>query len=168
MRLAITAFGLFGVAFLFHLLWWKIRLPKRQLPTLFKWLVLFFPLGLGGLSAVGLWPTSWLLSPASALVGLIYLALTITYVITYSALEGDSPTLSLMRWIASHPNGVSESELDVFMASRPFIQARLKALDDDGLTELRGNRVFIKGRPSLFFRVVLSWRTIYGPMEKGG
>jgi hypothetical protein len=168
MRLAITAFGLFFVAFLFHLLWWKIRLPRRQLPTLFRWLVVFLPLGLCGLNLIGLWPSSWLLSPASALVALIYLSLTITYVITYSALEGDSPTLSLMRWIASHPNGVSESELDGFMASRPFIQARLKALDDDGLTELRGERVFIKGRPSLFFRIVLGWRSLYGPMEKGG
>jgi hypothetical protein len=168
MRLAFTAFGLFLTAFLIHLLWWRIRLPKRQLPTLLKWSVLFFPLGLGGLNLCGQWPASLFTSPATVVVGLLYFSLTITYVITYSALEGDSPTLSLMRWIARHPQGVSEKELESFIASRPFIEARLKALEADGLTEERNGAVFIKGRPSLFFRIVLGWRALYGPIERGG
>ena len=163
-----TAGGLFALAFLIHLVWWRIRLPRRQLPTLFKGMLLFLPLGLAGLNGVGLWPGPWLLSPAAALVALIYLSLTITYVITYSALEADSPTLSLMRWIAAHPGGVSQGELDGFMASRPFVQARLRALQDDGLTEQRGDRVFMKGRPSLFFRIILGWRVLYGTLERGG
>lgn len=168
MRLAITAGGLFALAFLIHLIWWRIRLPRRQLPTLFKGLLLFLPLGLAGLSAVGGWPSRWLLSPAAAVVALIYLALTIVYSITYSVLEADSPTLSLMRWIASHPTGVRQADLDGFMASRPFVQARLRALQKDGLAEQRGDRLFMKGRPNVFFRIILGWRVLYGPLERGG
>lgn len=168
MRLAITAAGLFALAYLIHLVWWRIRLPRRPLATLLRWMLLFLPAGLGGLSAVGLWPRSWLGSPAAAVVSLVYLSLTLLYVITYSALESDSPTLSLIRWIAVHPNGVSQRELDGFMASRPFVEARLKALQEDGLAEQRGDRIFVKGRPSLFFKCVLGWRILYGPLERGG
>jgi hypothetical protein len=168
MRLAFTAFGLFSTAFLLHLVWWRIRLPKRQLPALFKGFMLFFPLGLGVLNVSGHWPAALFTSPATAVVSLLYFSLVITYVITYSALEGDSPTLSLMRWVAQHPAGVSEKELEDFIASRPFIQARLTAMEGDDLTEVRDGAVFIKGRPSLFFRMVLGWRSLYGSIERGG
>jgi len=168
MRLAFTGFGLFVVAFVIHLVWWRIKLPYRQLPTLFKWFLLFFPIGFGAASAIGLWPTAWLFSPASAIVALLYFALTITYVITYSAIEADSPTLSLMRWVAQRPNGATEAELESFMASRPFIQARLKALDVDGMTVRREGRVYLNGRPSVFFRIIIAWRALYGPIDKGG
>lgn len=168
MALALTAFGLFTAAFLLHLAWWRIRLPRRQLPTLFKLLMGFFPIGLLGLRWLAVWPAEWLLSPASAVVALIYTSLSITYVITYSAIEGDSPTLSLLRWVAAHPDGVDEKNLTDFMAERPFIQARIHALFTDNLIEERNGRLRIKGRPSLFFRLILAWRTLYGPMEKGG
>ena len=128
----------------------------------------FFPIGMFGLHRLAIWPAEWLLSPASAVVALIYTSLSITYVITYSAIEGDSPTLSLLRWVAAHPHGVDEKNLADFMAARPFIQARIQALATDNLIEERDGRIRIKGRPSLFFRLILAWRTLYGPMEKGG
>ena len=168
MRLAFTGVGLFVVAFVIHLVWWRIKLPYRQLPTLFKWFLLFFPIGFGALKAFGFWPPTWLLSPATAVVALLYFSLTITYVITYSALEADSPTLSLMRWISQKPDGATEADLETFMASRPFIQARLKALDADGMTVRREGRVYLNGQPSLFFRVIISWRALYGSIDKGG
>ena len=168
MRLAATSFGLFIGAFLLHLIWWRIRLPRRQLSSLLKGFSLFFPLGLGLLSMCGLWPRSLLTSPATAVVALLYFSLTITYVITYTALEGDSPTLSLMRWIAKHPQGVNDDALAAFIASRPFIEARLKAMELDHLTEIRQGSVFIKGRPSFFFRLILAWRSLYGTIERGG
>jgi hypothetical protein len=168
MRLALTAFGLFLAAFCVHVLWWRIRLPKRQLWTLLRGLTAFFPLGMGMLCGLGLWPAAWFTSPAIAVVALLYFSLTITYVITYSALEGDSPSLSLVRWIATRPEGVTAAELDAFMAQRPFIRARLRALQEDALTEERDGRLFIRGTPSLFFRAILAWRTLYGPMDRGG
>jgi hypothetical protein len=168
MRLAVIAFGLFSTAFLLHLLWWKIRLPKRQLPALFKGFVLFFPLGLEGVNLCGQWPAALFISPATAVVGLLYFALVITYVITYSALEADSPTLSLIRWIAQRPDGATEKELESFMANRPFIHARLKALDVDKMTTQRDGRLFLNGQPSLFFRLIIAWRKLYGPIHKGG
>lgn len=168
MYLATTAFGLFAAAFAVHVIWWRIRIPRRQLSVLLRWLTGFFPAGITLLYGLHLWPSEWILSPATAIVGLLYFSLSITYVITYSALEGDSPSLSLARWIASRPGGVTREELQKFMAQRPFIQARLRALREDSLTEERNGRLHIRGRPSIFFRLILTWRKIYGPMERGG
>jgi hypothetical protein len=168
MILAITAFGLFFTAFALHVVWWRIRLPRRQLSTLLRWLLGFFPAGMGALCALNLWPVSWLFTPAIGVVALIYFSFTITYVITYSALEGDSPSLSLMRWIASRPDGATQEEIEAFMAERPFIRARLQALREDALTEERNGRLHIRGAPSVFFRLILAWRNLYGPMDRGG
>ncbi len=168
MQLAFIGVGLFVLAFVIHLVWWRIRLPYRQLPTLFKWFLLFFPLSLGALHLLGLWPTERVDSPATAVVALLYFSLTITYVITYSALEADSPTLTLIRWIAQRPDGATEEELESFMATRPFIHARLKALDVDKMTVQRDGRIYLNGHPSLFFRLIIAWRALYGPINKGG
>lgn len=168
MQLVLTAVGLFVSAFFLHLVVWRIRPPKRQLRALFLGFVCFFPIGLVLLGAADLWSERLLKSPATAVVALLYFSLTITYVITYTALEGDSPTLSLMRWVGNKPQGVSHKEIHSFITSRPFIQARLRALEVDELAEVRDGTVFIKGRPSVFFRIVLAWRTLYGSMERGG
>jgi hypothetical protein len=168
MQLAFIGVGLFVLAFLIHLVWWRIRLPYRQLPTLFKWFLLFLPLSLGTLNFLGLWPVERGVSPATAVVALLYFSLTLTYAITYSALEADSPTLTLIRWIAQHPEGATETELESFMASRPFIQSRLKALEVDKMTIQRDGRIYLNGPPSLFFRLIILWRSLYGPIHKGG
>lgn len=159
---------MFALAFVVHLVWWRIRLPHRQLPTLFKWFLLFFPLGLGALNILGFWPAERFASPATAVVALLYFSLTVTYAITYSALEADSPTLTLIRWIAQRPDGATEAELASFMATRPFIQARLKALEVDKMTIQRDGRIYLNGQPSLFFRLIIAWRRLYGPIDKGG
>jgi hypothetical protein len=168
MQLAFIGVGLFVLAFVIHLVWWRIRVPYRQLPTLFKWFMLFLPLGVGALYLLGLWPVERLVSPATAVVALLYFSLTITYVITYSALEADSPTLTLIRWIAQRPDGATEKELESFMATRPFIQARLKALHVDKMAVQRDGRVYLNGQPSFFFRLIIAWRALYGPIDKGG
>jgi len=168
MQLAFIGVGLFALAFVVHLVWWRIRLPYRQLPALFKWLLLFFPLSLFALRLLGICPTEQVLSPAAAVVALVYFSLTVTYVITYSALEADSPTLTLIRWIAQRPDGATEKELESFMATRPFIHARLKALDVDKMTTQRDGRIYLNGKPSLFFRLIIAWRKLYGPIHKGG
>ena len=93
---------LLGALFAVHLVWWCVALPRRQRAVL---LVLFFGGGLvlaplvawlvGGL---GFAPLSWVewLNVALAVV-----AFALAYVVTYSALEADSPTLSLVRHIAA-------------------------------------------------------------------
>ena len=127
---------LVGALFAVHLVWWRVALPRRQRAVL---LVLFLgggivlaPLVAWLVGSLGFAPLSWVewLNVALAVV-----AFALAYVVTYSALEADSPTLSLVRHIAAAGRrGLAEAELGEFMASRPFVGARLTALVDEGMS----------------------------------
>jgi hypothetical protein len=133
---------------------------------LFGGLVLapFVSLLLGG---IGLGPLSfvqWLN------VGLAVVAFALAYVVTYSALEADSPTLSLVRYIASAgADGVREKELREFMASRPFVGARLSALVEEGMVHEREGRIHLAEHPYTLFKLVLLHRErVLGLTHHGG
>ncbi len=171
MAVFFTSAILVGALFMVHLAWWRVALPRRQRAALF---VLFL---VGGVvlapaaaflcARMGLEPLSWIqwLNVALAL-----LAFTLSYVVTYSALEADSPTLSLVRHIAaSGAGGVPEEELRTFMASRPFVGARLTALVDEGMIDERGGRIHLADHPYTLFRLVLFHRQkVLGLTHHGG
>jgi hypothetical protein len=155
--------GLFALFLVAHVIVWKFRLPKRHTPALlgifFMALPLCFPLALiQGFSLIEI---------LHAL--LLYITLSLCYVITYSAIEGDSPTLSLMRFVAEQPTqGRTLQEIESFFAERPFIRARISALLHSSLVRQENGRYFIQGSPSLPFRMILGFRKIYGEIPKGG
>ena len=163
MAVFVTTLGLFLAALALHLVLWKIRLPKfhtRALLLLFA-LVLFMRLAL-----LAIWPMTF---PETGHVCLFYISLSLCYVITYTAIEGDSPTLSLIRHVHnSGARGVSSADVHEFLAQRPFITARISALKHDGLLREEEGRYFVAGRGSLFFRVILGFRRLYGSIERGG
>jgi hypothetical protein len=107
--------------------------------------------------------------PEVAHVCLYYVSLSLCYVITYSAFEADSPTLSLIRHAHKVADqGMSPEEVHVFMEKRPFIKARLAALTHDGFLREERGRYFAVGQGSVFFRVVLLFRKLYGTTGEGG
>lgn len=158
-----TTLGLFLAALGVHLLLWKIRLPKFHTRTL------LFIFGLVLITRMALldgWPMSL---PELGHVCLFYISLSFCYVITYTAIEGDSPTLSLIRYVHnSGGRGVSSEDVHGFLAQRPFIRARIAALKHDGLLREENGSYFIAGRGSLFFRLILVFRRLYGSIERGG
>jgi hypothetical protein len=102
-------------------------------------------------------------------VALFYGSMSLCYVITYSAIEADSPTLSLIRFLAEGTsNGRSLKEVSQFMAQRPFIKSRLSALVLSGLIREEGPRFVAAGRQPLSFQVIMGFRKLYGPISRGG
>jgi hypothetical protein len=154
---------LYFIALSLHLLIWRIRLPKRQLPSL---LVLFGVVFLLWIAT----PFAWRLDLVGLLhVALFYTSISLAYVITYSAIEGDSPTLSLIYFVSkAGEKGVPAADVDQFSAKRPFIKARLKALLVSRVIVERDGSFVLAGNPSLAFRLILGFRKIYGPMPRGG
>lgn len=166
------AVSVFFVAWVLHICIWRLRLPSAQLKTL---LLIFLLV--------------WVAASAFLLVGakemglardkvfveffyfaLIYWSAALCYVITYSAMEGDSPTLSLTRHLhARGDEGVSHEEIEEFFRQRPFVGARVKALITDNIfvEEAAGYR--LSPGKYLFFRVILGYRRIvFGPIKSGG
>ena len=162
---------LLGALFVVHLIWWRIALPRRQRAVL---LGLFLIGGLALAPAVALlleWLGIGALSFVQWLnVGLAVVAFALAYVVTYSALEADSPTLSLVRHIAAAGRrGLAEAELGEFMASRPFVGARLTALVDEGMVYEKEDRILLAEHPYTLFRMVLFHREkVLGLSSHGG
>jgi len=171
MSLFVSIVLLLGVLFVIHLAWWRVALPRRQRTVL---LGLF----LGGavvLAPVVVLVLQWLALPPLSFVQWLNVALavvsfTLAYVVTYSALEADSPTLSLVRHIArAGSRGREEAELGEFMASRPFVGARLSALLEEGMVHEREDRILLAEHPYTLFRMVLLHREkVLGLTHHGG
>ncbi len=163
MTVFLTTLFLLGIALTVHVLIWKLRLPRRQMRAL--------ALAFAGVYVSWLIATSFMGIPLFMLlhITLFYTACSLCYIITYSAIEADSPTLSLMRFIDRQgPGGVSSETAEKFLAQHLFVNARLAALIDSGMIVFRNDRYIVAGQPSLFFRLILDFRKLYGPISRGG
>jgi hypothetical protein len=161
------------LAWLIHLAVWRVRLPGAQLKTL---LVVFLLTWCG---AVGFaWFNNWSfisIGESGALVGFLYFSLlywsaALCYVITYSAMEGDSPTLSLTRHLhGKGAEGISHEEIEEFFRQRPFVGARVKALVTDNIFIEESGGYRLSSGKFLFFRLILTYRrVVFGPIKSGG
>jgi len=144
-----------------HWIWWRIALPRRQRPVLLMIFlfggILLSPvarlfvqqLGFGELTVI-----QWLN------VALVVISVTLAYVVAYSAVEADSPTLSLVRHIAAAGSGgLREEELREFMAKRPFLGARLTALLQEEMIREKGYKITLANHPYVLFRFVV-WHRV--------
>ena len=163
MKIFLTSVGLFLVAFVVHLVIWRIKPPRGHIKTL---LLIF-----GGIFCAWLLVSiarSWKLAEILHVL-LFYWSMSLCYIITYTAIEADSPTLSLIRFLAdARAEGRSKDAVAQFMALRPFVRARLAALARSGVIREEGSRYVATGAQPLFFRIVHEFRKLYGPISKGG
>ena len=118
--------GALFIAWIVHLAIWRWRLPKAQLKILLVifavvWAVAALSV-LTGFVGVGSFAADWLVG--FLYFCLIYWSAAFCYVITYSAMEGDSPTLSLTRHLHRRgEEGISHDEIEEFFRQRPFVGA---------------------------------------------
>jgi hypothetical protein len=166
------AVGALFIAWIVHLAIWRWRLPKAQLKALLVifavvWAVAAI-LALAGFVGAGSFA-------AGSLVGFLYFCLiywsaALCYVITYSAMEGDSPTLSLTRHLhRKAAEGVSHEEIEEFFRQRPFVGARVKALVMDNIFIEESGGYRLASGSYLFFRLILGYRRVaFGPVKAGG
>lgn len=167
MEITLAAFFTLLVAWLLHLALWRVRLPKAQLKTL---LIIFLLVWTVVVAALCLSETTFFGVLGFLYFSLIYWSAALSYVITYSAMEGDSPTLSLTRHLHRRgEEGVSHEEIEEFFRQRPFVGARVKALVTDNVfIEEEGGYRLSPGR-YVFFRVILGYRrVVFGPIKSGG
>ena len=109
--LTIAVFALL-VAWCLHLAAWRVRLPKSQLKALLLIFVSVWAVVVAASLAAG-WPIRAVIE--FLYFSLIYWSAALCYVITYSAMEGDSPTLSLTRHLHRRgEEGVSHKEIETF------------------------------------------------------
>lgn len=150
--------GLFLLAFVLHLAVWRSRVPRRQLGTL---VVLFAAVLVAGLIAGAFYSwTSWV-RPILA-IGL-YGSYVVVYVILFTAIEADSPTLTILGLIqARGDRGISHDELARIMAEHPYFQIRLGQMLRDGMAVKTGDRLVAGQHGHLLAKLVLRYRALLG------
>jgi hypothetical protein len=163
MPVFLNTLALFAGSMATHFMIWKVRLPKRQIRAL---LINFA-------AVFSLWLALSLVHHAALLallqVALYYWSISLCYTITYSAVEGESPTLGLMRYVAGGGSeGRSAGEIARFLDERRFLGSRLAALVESGLVREQDGRYVIAGKQPVAFRLILGFRNLYGSIPKGG
>lgn len=161
-----------AAAFILHLALWRIHLPQRQTRAL---LGLFFgvlALVLAG-AATGLTDD---LVPLPRLAGLpqyvqtaiFVTGFTLAYIITYSALEADSPTLVMIKAIAeAGAAGLPVEKLLESASDDVLLKPRLADLVRDGMLVQDGSTYQMTPRGRSFVQIFIYSRRILGA-GKGG
>ena len=164
---------IFSSFFGLHLLVWKVRLPRRQVKTLLY--ILFGGLAVSlaslvgaplGFQALGVAPPQ---GPAELLhVALLVTALILAYMITYTALEADSPSLVMTsRLVDAGPRGVLKEEFETFLNDDLLVLPRIRDLLTDQMAVLEDGRYRLTPKGRLMARIFMTHRAMMG-LEKGG
>lgn len=152
MRVFFWGAGLFAAVFVLHLGLWRVRIPRAGRRRLFLLFLGALPLTLGLLAALA--PASHAVRAAAPrdagevlLLAAWYLSLSLAYLALYVALEGDSPTLSIVRLIDdTGSRGLDPAELRRLMTHTGYLRSRLAHLVTDGMAAPDGDRYRITAK----------------------
>ena len=173
MKVLVFTLSLFCLAFVIHLIVWRIHLPTRQIKTLVQ---LFIVILILGILALWLFPPSFrflqLSGPESFWeyihIYLFFVSLTLAYMITYTAIEADSPSLVLIMKVSeAGSEGLDSKKLEQMMSDDILVIPRLEDLVLDKMAYINGNRYFLTAKGVLMVRIFLYYRKLLGA-PKGG
>lgn len=164
---------LFFLAFILHLVLWKIHLPKRQTKALLQ--IFFGTLIVGILFLINISsfvPEAGDLIPQKTSeyfhISLFFISLTLSYMITYSALEADSPTLVMVMTIEkAGQEGLDKKEFDQKLNDDILVKPRIRDLITDKMAYLDGEKYKLTSKGVLFARIFILYRRLLNA-PKGG
>lgn len=164
---------IFSFFFLAHLSLWKLWLPRRQIKTIL--IILFGGLSLSltalarlpaGFQLLGVFPPQGI--PEFLHLALFVTALILSYMITYTAIEADSPSLVITQKIqAAGRNGLPQDELAVFLSDERLIVPRVKDLVTDKMACVQAGRYRLTPKGRLMAEGFILYRSLLG-LGKGG
>ena len=173
LRSLLLALAAFSSALLVQLLVWRVRRPKRQYLSLVALYLGMLPIAVAVVHLVALGePSVVRLLPGSvfehANAAMLYLALTVSFGVTYSAIQADSPTMMvLLRLDLGGPAGLTKEELLSRLTNDVLVASRLDDLVAGNLISLRDGRYVIGSRGDLIARACIGFRRLMR-MERGG
>lgn len=112
------------------------------------------------------------LAPAGV-IGLLHallvgLALAAAYVMTYPAIEVESPTLEIVKAVARHePQGLPAAALYRVLDDNMLVVPRMQELLDEKLAVLEGGRYRLTARGRSLARLFSAWRHLLGAAMGG-
>ena len=168
MAVLISGLALLAIALAIHVIWWRIKVPRRQ-PFMLAMLLLSVAVcGFAVIYAADLF-SGELPLPRILLAFLLYGGGGVVYLIFFSAMEEDSPSLTLIQLISeAGPRGVHRDELMRVVERHSYIKVRIDMMISDGMAveTPAGLRLASQGlwlsRIVLFYRKLLSRKIVGG------
>ncbi len=167
------ALVLFAGAFLLHLIQWRVAPPAattRALVFTFVFGILGGLLLVLGLAAVVPGLAARLPADPFGLVQAVLLSLAFAagYVMTYPAIEVESPTLVMIQAIARRGDaGLARATLFEQLNDEVLVAPRVRDLVREGLAIERGGRLHLSPRGHRLVSWFLVWRRVLGAGEGG-
>ncbi len=159
----------FCLALIIHFVIWRISPPKSNHAVVLSGIFL-------GILAMSL----FIFKSASGAVTLprnffeyldysiFYCALSLAYLVSYPAVEADSPSLAVMlRILKAAPGGLDKNELDKAMTDEVLIIPRIKDLTDDKLICTDRGRYSLTSKGVFFVNIFIAFRNLL-KLPKGG
>jgi hypothetical protein len=142
--------------------------PRQQAGTLFAVILIVGILGSGALFAFGfegVGPSGTKLLLAVGVFG----SLAAIYLILFSAIEADSPTLTILNLIhANGSQGIRHDKLQFAMSQYSYVQARINQLLQDGMVIETPHGLQLQSRGRLLSSFVLFYRRLLRRNFAGG
>jgi hypothetical protein len=164
----LSAAALFAIAFAVHVVWWRLKVPRRQL---FALLVLFLVVAIAGFTtihAVGLFPGQLPL-PRFLLAVLLFGGVCVVYLVAFTAMEEDSPSLTLLRLISeAGSRGIHREELMRVVERHSFIKVRIDLMVADGMAVETPTGLRLGTQGLWLSSLVLFYRKLLGRNVVGG
>jgi len=164
---------LFIAAFGLHFIIWRIRIPRRQSKVLLQCFLSVLVVGSlllyyfsNDIALLGVKPPTRL--AAYARLWMYFISFTLAYMITYSAVEADSPSLVIILKIAATgTSGLKEESLLSELNDDALIVPRIRDLLRDKMAEQVEGQYRLRPKGAMLSRLFQLYRSLMGA-GKGG
>lgn len=160
------------VAFLIHILIWRIRRPTRAPIVLFLIFMGILSVILGCIALMDPSTKSDYFVSTSleyAYVALFHISMTLAYLLAFTGIEAESPSsLIVIALEANGERGMSREELSKVITNDLFVTDRLEGLMRGSTVQLRNGRYYITPGGERYLAFFLAYRKLMGHMPEGG
>lgn len=159
-------------ALLIHLIVWRLHLPKKQTNAL---LMIFSLVIVSGILVILRYPCliKWSIYSSKNIfeifqLFLLYTAISVSYILSYPAIEADSPTLIIIRAVfETGAAGLDKSSLERIADNDLLILPRIKDMVFDRMVYIKDGKYRLMPKGLIMARLFLFYRNIIKG-EKGG
>lgn len=173
MKILVLGLSCFCSSFLVHLILWRVKLPCKQGKALFLTFFGIFLLDiliLYLISKTDFYHAYFILQKPSEYlhIAFLYVSLTCAYIVTYPAIEVDSPSLVIVNAVAnSGHGGLKEEDLRKGLTNEILVKPRLSDLVLGKMVCYDGDKLKITRKGILFITPFIMYRRLVGA-KKGG
>ena len=153
---------MFGVLWLIHVMWFRLKPPSLRVQALLRLFAAgFVVLAIGFSSGAG--QPFMHRTPLPLTAAVLYVLLSLAYVIVYTAVEVDSPSALIALLVSERgDHGMTYADLRGVLTDETLVLARLHDLVAAGSVSFEGTRYRLEPRGVTIARVFGAYRAILG------